>query len=98
MNEIGVLVYTFRGKTYAALLGGSSPLKTKADVFKTGQVNEIFEVSRPEGTPLLSLIRDLIVEVDKRGMKDEDIVFTRDLLQPSVRLLAREMEKSSSSH
>ena len=78
-----LLVYTFRNAHYIALIGGSSSFKTKEEILCTGQEQEIFSISRSVGTPFLELIREVIAEADKRGIRDikcmEDI-----LMRPKV--------------
>ncbi len=53
------IVYTFRGDHWVAFIGGDSNFKTKEDIFRSGEEVEVFTVSRPSGTPISEIVREV---------------------------------------
>ena len=73
-----VIIYEFQGKRYLALLGGKSPFKEKGEVLCTGEEKELFTVSRSTKISFLELLREVIAEIDKRGLTD--VVCSQDII------------------
>ncbi|MDO8561438.1 MAG: hypothetical protein Q7S05_01275 [bacterium] len=74
-------MYKFRGKHYIVLLGGVQGFKDKTDVFSGGGEEEVFQINSVPGEPVLEMMRKVIAEADRRGIKDilalEDIFAKR---------------------
>lgn len=72
-----LLVYTYEGKYYVAQLGPTGPWQKKEEIL-TGGAEEVFSVSQPTEEPFIELLRKMLAEVDRRGIKD--VIGTEDLL------------------
>ena len=82
-----LLVYRVGGKHYyVVLLSPNSDFQTREQVFifTEGTEEEIFSVSAEFDTPFIDLLRTMISEADRRGIKD--IKCTEDLLSRSGRI------------
>ncbi len=79
-----LLVYRARGKHYVVLLSHNSDFRTREQVFITGEEEEVFSVSANFDTYFIDLLRKMISEADRRGIKD--IKCTEDLLSRSGRI------------
>lgn len=73
-----LLVYRVKEKHYVVLLSPNSDFPTRDKVFVQGTEEEIFSVSASFDTPFIDLLRKLIAETDRRGIKD--LVCMEDLL------------------
>ena len=79
-----LLVYRANGKHYVVLLSPNSNFRTREQVFIEGGEEEVFSVSADFDTPFIDLLRKMIFEADRRGIKD--IKCTEDLLSRSGRI------------
>lgn len=65
-----LLVYLFRGNHYVILLGGSQNFQTREEVFLSGEEEEVFTITHEPNKPFLQTVRELVAELDQRGIKD----------------------------
>jgi hypothetical protein len=76
-----LLVYSYRGKYYMVLLGGSRGFQTPEEVFTSGEEKQEILVTEPTSTPLLEMLRKVIAEADRLNIKDilcvEDVIARR---------------------
>ena len=79
-----LLVYRAHGKHYVVLLSHNSDFRTREQVFVEGGEEEVFSVSANFDTPFIDLLKRMIAEADRRGIKD--IKCTEDLLSRSGRI------------
>ena len=89
-----LLVYRANGQHYVVLLSPNSDFPTREHVFLEGREEEVFSVSANFGTPFIDLLREMISQADRRGIKD--IKFIEDLLSRSGRI--RPVDKSISQN
>jgi hypothetical protein len=67
-----ILVYKCKERHYIYPLGCCAEHQEKGDVFTTGEEEEIFTISPSPDTPPLDTLRELMAELDKRGITEVD--------------------------
>jgi len=63
-----LLVYKFKDRYYIFPLGCCGEYQTKEDVFLVGGEEEVFTVTHNPGASTLETLRQLMTEIDKRGI------------------------------
>jgi len=76
-------VYHFNENYYVAQIGGSSPFSDRNEIFLNETEEEIFSVSGSFEKSFIEILRKMIAEVDKLGIKR--IIGTEDLPRGSIR-------------
>ncbi|HLD70609.1 MAG TPA: hypothetical protein VI937_01865 [Negativicutes bacterium] len=76
-----LIVYECQGKRYVAQMGPAGPWYKKEDVL-IGGAKEIFSVSQATTEPFIELLRKMLAEVDKKGIRN--VIGIEDLLCRAV--------------